>query len=103
VHSVDLVALRECFPNIFECFETMSDWTILAALEATQMDEDKAIRNLKAKLKVRSIRDLEFSSSHPTPPGRVPPCPPCSCVCRLLLLASSHAGRQGFGRGFRGS
>lgn len=56
VRSVDLVALRECFPNIFECFETMSAWSILSALEATQMDENKAIRNIKAKQKVRSAR-----------------------------------------------
>jgi hypothetical protein len=50
---VDVDALRECFPSIFQCFETLSAWSILAALEATQMDESKAIGILKAKQKVR--------------------------------------------------
>ena len=49
--AVDIPTLKCCFPKVFEVFKDREDWVILGALEAAGMDEAKAIRNLKAKIR----------------------------------------------------
>jgi hypothetical protein len=49
--TVDIPTLKCCFPKVFEVFKDREDWVILGALEAAGMDEAKAIRNLKAKIR----------------------------------------------------
>ena len=49
--SVDLDTLKACFPEIFASFAELGEWQILAALEGACMDEKRATRNLKAKIK----------------------------------------------------
>ena len=49
--SVDIETLKVCFPAIFATFADLGEWQILSALEGAFMDEKRATRNLKAKIK----------------------------------------------------
>ena len=49
--SVDPDTLKCCFPKVFEVFKDLEVWEILGALEGAGMNEARAIRNLKLKIK----------------------------------------------------
>ena len=61
--AVDIPTLKCCFPKVFEVFKDREDWVILGALEAAGMDEAKAIRNLKAKIRQAKQLGLDLKSA----------------------------------------
>ena len=63
--AVDIPTLKCCFPKVFEVFKDREDWVILGALEAAGMDEAKAIRNLKAKIRQAKQLVCRTGLEHP--------------------------------------
>ena len=61
--SVDMETLRACFPKVFETFPDEPEWRILEALEAANMDDKKAVRNLKAKIKQAKQLGIDLQSA----------------------------------------
>lgn len=61
--SVDPAIMRECFPNLFKTFPDVPDHTLLSALNGAGMDEKKAIRNLKAKVRAAKALGVDLQTA----------------------------------------
>ena len=99
--SVDMVALQDAFPQIFETFVGMGEYHILSSLESAGFDEERAIRNLKAKIRQSKVLGINLKAAtrieqqqfiekresvvkvcaRPLPPHPLPPCPHHTRAC----------------------